>query len=231
MESTLAALELARLAHSRLHFISSMGVVAGLNHGPQAVTLDAAPLDRYSGYTASKWLCEQLLLPLSPDTATIYRLGNISGSTLTGLSNPSDAIMHFIQLLMKERVICTDSCPQIFPLLPANETARILADLLTSSGPLPSSFHHVAATRYMTLAHILLALASCGMPVQHVKHEVFAERVANLQPGDPMFHAKSLLVGSLSSPNLDLPPDQVADSETSVAYLCRVIQALGVEPQ
>lgn len=229
VESTLAALELARLAQSHLHFISSMGVVVGGSQAAQEEQPLEAPFDRYSGYTASKWLSEQLLRPFAPQTATIYRLGNISGSTLTGLSNPNDTIMQFFQLLMHVRMVCRETCPQVFPLLPADICGNTLVSLLTSTALSRTAIHHVTAARPMTLAQLLTAFACCGVPIQDVSCEAFAERVARLQPGDPMFHKKDSLILSGSNRREQLLSiNETADYNDSVEYLCGIIRALNL---
>lgn len=83
--------DFASRAGADLHHVSTMAAAVPAQGGPEPdVPLHALP----SGYAQSKWVSEQVMAAYrraAPDARThTYRLGALSGHTVSGTANPSD---------------------------------------------------------------------------------------------------------------------------------------------
>ena len=141
--------EVLRLAmQSRLkptHIVSSYSVLASNENKRGTVVLDGAPLPAFDalaiGYAQTKWVVERLVAQAQERglPAVIYRPGNITGHSVTGVSNTGD-IMHTLVLAMLHVGAVPDIDLQI-DLSPVDFVARGIVELAQRKESIGKTYH------------------------------------------------------------------------------------------
>ncbi|HTN82321.1 MAG TPA: amino acid adenylation domain-containing protein [Sorangium sp.] len=134
VEGTRTLLRLASEGRVKgIHHVSSLAVFASAGPRGRVTELSSIAGERHlygRGYSASKWVADQLVLEAASRgaQARIYRLGRVSGETARGVGNPDDM---FHRLLVSCAALgCYPDDPALRTnLLPVDVLARALVEL------------------------------------------------------------------------------------------------------
>ena len=183
--------EIIRLAAGRavpVHFTSSMAVIAGFGPAGVREVTESTPL-RFPeylsvGYVESKWVAEAMLKKASDAglPVAVYRLMDITGSSGTGVMNPSSEMAALINFIAR-----TGLCPDVpLPLdfLPADHLARAIGHISTRH-PARGEVYHLANPRSTLLDSLGERLRRRGYPIQDVPYAEWTADLVKYAAGHP----------------------------------------------
>lgn len=183
--------EIIRLAAGRavpVHFTSSMAVLAGFGPAGVREVTESTPL-RFPeylsvGYVETKWVGEALLKKASDAglPVAIYRLMDITGSSGTGVMNPSSEMAALIDFIAR-----TGMCPDIrLPLdfLPADHLARAIGHISTHQ-PARGEVYHLTNPGSTLLHSLAERLRHRGYPIQEIPYSEWIARLVRYAAGHP----------------------------------------------
>ena len=212
-------LDFCRRAHHAQHgvkpkllFLSSIAVGGRY---PEKVlsekTLDDPSTTVPMGYAEAKWVCEQILTSAAKHMGdvvepTIVRIGQLSGSSITGYWNPREHIPALIKASQAigalpalegvSRSICVDAkgvlliAIQSFSWLPTDIASKVILDILLARGP-GDLYYHVENPIRQPWADVLQYLAYVSKP-----------RLQNPLPFDEWTHRAAALTTVEGFPHL-----------------------------
>jgi amino acid adenylation domain-containing protein/thioester reductase-like protein len=185
---TLSVLRLASTTTTkRVHFISTLGVIAGteLNRHPglfpeAPLPIDQAPLD---GYSQSKWVAERLLglakqrgIPMA-----VYRLGEVMPHSGTGVPNPRGLAELLVHACL--RVGMTFTSAIVTDYTPVDQVAELVVAGLRAEA---TGHFHLLAPRPVRFNSVLSAFAApFGLrPVDYAEFWHAVRTLASARPDE-----------------------------------------------
>jgi thioester reductase-like protein len=186
--------EVIRLAmQTRLkptHFVSSYSTVASKSSKRGNVVSDGAPLPKFddlvNGYAQTKWVVERLVAQAQERglPAVIYRPGNITGHSVTGVSNTGD-IMHTMVLAILH-VGAIPNTDVYVDLSPVDFVAGGIIELAMSAESLGKTYH-LTNPQPLSLAAMAKWLNASGFDTETMSLGEWRDSVSKLVdsvPGD-----------------------------------------------
>lgn len=156
-----------------VHFISTLGTVYPAQYLDSGVVLEdatAGPIGQLpNGYMQSKCVAERLVTQAIERglPATIYRLGAITGNSITGACNPGDFTYSAIRSTIE--LGFADNLDSDLTLTPVDFTARAIVALSRWHGA-PGQVLHITNPRPFFWLELLELLGEYGYPVRVVSY-------------------------------------------------------------
>ncbi|WP_127956882.1 non-ribosomal peptide synthetase [Serratia microhaemolytica] len=169
----------------------------------------AAHCPSANGYVQSKWVCEQLMMQAFAAglTGAIYRMGNITGSTVHGVSN----VEHNHTLSLIKGCVQMGVAPDWGDVMLDISPVDILARLTIAARGQADYLNRALNLGYLSTLSgrdLLLYLISKGHPISFVAPEIWStEWVAQLDEANALYPFKSLYLA---------PPDEVTQQSLEV---------------
>ncbi|GLZ80229.1 hypothetical protein Afil01_50360 [Actinorhabdospora filicis] len=230
---TVEALRLAALAGGvPLHYISTGSVMVPADGAEGPVGEDgvlAPELLPDSGYVRSKWVAERLVaeagrrgLPVA-----IYRPGRISGHTVTGAANETDAYWQVIRTCVEIGAApAGDDLTRAY-LTPVDYVAAAIAHI-SRTAIADGSAYHLASPHAVSTERILAALNRLGHRVDTVSPEAWVERVLGLAatagPGSSL-PGTAALIGAGGAPEPVFGDANTRRALAGSGIVCRQVDA------
>lgn len=167
----------------RFHYASTLSVFVATSRNTGTVYEHddlTAECDVYGGYAQSKFAAEVFLRSLAPlsNVMSIYRLGLITGDSITGRSSKDDFLSLFIRGLaslgcapIAEENVSVDITPVDFG-------ARAMCAIIQKGG---AGTFHLANKRGLSLNRLVEAANRAGAAIERVSPDQFLERVQESQ--------------------------------------------------
>lgn len=168
------ALEVLRLAGRQqikaVHFVSTVGVYPGhqgQRHWPEERLTDAEEV--VGGYRQSKWVADNLMLTARERgiPASVYRLGAITGSQVSGACSPDTFINHLLKGCIQLGAYLDYDL--LLDLVPVDYCAAAIAHIALSGKPQPAVFN-VPSSSPSSMNDIFELVVRLGYPLRRLPY-------------------------------------------------------------
>ena len=177
VEGTREVVRLAFRAAADLHHVSTLDVFPSSAPGGFVAYEGAPPepwqeLDR--GYGQSKWVAEKLVANARERglSARVYRLGAISGHSLTGIGNPDDFMSRYLVGCIELGLVPEEAAPA--DLTPVDYLARALVHL-SLNGEDKAGVYHFANPCPLPMPEVAEYVRGVGHPLEAVPYRRWRE--------------------------------------------------------
>jgi len=180
--ATTALLRLAQTGRpKRFEHMSSLAVFVNSNQ-PEGDFFEHDPLCRdghvHGGYAQTKWVAEGVVRAAAAVGANVYRLGLLTGDSVTGVGNANDWLSRFIQALHYLPYLPNDLDPELaFDVTPVDYAAAAIAALALQPNGDSGTTYHICGQRTATLKELVAALIQAGVAIETISSQQFDERL------------------------------------------------------
>ncbi|MFF4160351.1 amino acid adenylation domain-containing protein [Streptomyces sp. NPDC001678] len=190
---TREVLRLAAGSGVPVHHISTVSVAVGTGALPEEIPESRtvpAPEVAADGYTASKWVAEQLVRAAADRglPVTVHRLGRISGHSTGGAGPEDDVLWQLVRAMLvlgsAPRLTGPDEPPAVVDLVPADHAAAAVVRLARREESLGLT-HHLVCPRPLPLATLLDHLRAYGYRLAGVERDAWVRALRERAEADP----------------------------------------------
>lgn len=166
--------ELCIASGATLHYVSTMGVLWGIEHGDetQLPPISTAWMNRHSGYTQSKIVMEHKLRVLAAKKGLqycVYRVDMLGGSSTSGAVGPNSYYTSLLRTILRSK-----TCPSYMfgptPRITVDEAAAQICTLSGATHRFPQTFH-------ITTGQELFSMREFAVGFDTVPFESFRESI------------------------------------------------------
>jgi thioester reductase-like protein len=177
------------------HHVSSFSVFDNPSHFDRVAREDdplSDPAGYLLGYSESKWVAEKLVRAAFDRglQGAIYRLGEVSGSTRTGICKTTDAVIRLLMASIQAGVL--PEGPRRFHLTPVDYVSRAVVALSVQPSARGRAFHIINAN-VKTHGEVASILRSFGYAMDVVPFDEWQRRLFALPDGTSFKPLESLM--------------------------------------
>jgi len=161
-----------------VHYVSSISVLSGYN--AKETFLSDSSIPPWGGYGQSKWVSERILsiahsrgIPI-----TIYRVGTVSGNSITGHFN-SEAFFNRLWLTLIQMKVFPDNVERYFNLIPVDYIAKAISYFVVDKPHNYGNVYHLvnSDTNDISLQQLAAYIRNFGYKVRGINYEAWISKL------------------------------------------------------